>query len=128
MKNIVFVPWTHAGIPCSSLPILLPNKHCHSLLYFGIVTNCLYCKNFLGSPSIIAPEYSAVLVDYLVSNVLSSHATHMQCCVIVTCSVFDHVYAASPNDGVSWVNGVIGIGCGDLMLLTFCGGFEVLME
>ena len=127
MKNIVLVPRTLAGIPCANLPISLPNE-CHAFFYFGLVTSCLYSNNFPMSSSRIAPANLVFVEDWPRCIILFSTAAYMHSCVIVACHVFDFAFAAGPSTSVSWLNDIIGIGCGETMLSSIPSGAMLLLQ
>jgi hypothetical protein len=73
MKMIVFVPSTHPGIPCASLPNSFPHERSHVSLVLGFAMRCLYSIMLLSSPitafAISAIQLIPVLTRWLLLGV-----------------------------------------------------------
>ena len=65
-KNMVLVPCTLPGIPCTSLLFLLPYECCHVCFYWGWLQNCSYSNKAPMSSSMMAPTKSGFPPFWLV--------------------------------------------------------------
>ena len=106
IKNIVFAPCTHSGIPWVSW-----------FCFWKSIVNLSYtlAMSWVACiPTVFLFPHLILLLQFhgCCLNGLLSHAAHIHSCIIVMCFVFDHMFAASPIGIASCFSGLLALRCG----------------